>query len=238
MQTDKVERSAWRSVTRIGSLLLPAAAVLALITEALGNLVIPIGGLTGTFEDGLTYIANNSFLFNLEYGLLTVACLAFLLSLVGLFHFLRRTDVGLAAAGTVLSAVGLGIVLSNVSQSFFLVKEATVYAANACVGCTILNLDPSQAAAGAGSFAIADEIGLLVVLAGVMILSSIMLEHDSLLGRSSGYTGLSAGVVGIVGTCAGGYLSGDVSDIVALLPFLLLAAWAFPVGHQMWRVPE
>jgi hypothetical protein len=224
----------WRSLFRVCAVLLPLAGVFV-VAYAVLYYVYEFAGFcpqgSCAFVSVLEYIGNNALLFNSAEVLVVLAVLAFLPAVLALYVALRRTDVGFSLIGTVFTVAGIGIILSNASQLFFEVQEAQVWDG----GCTVCGNTPIEGAAGTGSMYVAGELGSLLILVGVIILSVVMLRGSSF-SKVSGYLGLLAGLVGIIGTFAFGSLSGVAYDATSVLPYVLLALWAFSISPRMFRL--
>ena len=53
--------------------------------------------------------------------------------------------------------------------------------------------------------------------------------------RLSGYLGIVAGLEGIIGTFAFSSLSGAAGEATGLLPYVLLAMWAFSTSPRLFK---
>jgi len=101
-------------------------------------------------------------------------------------------------------------------------------------GCTACGNTPIEAAAGSVAGYTVAELGLLLVLLGTMVVGVAMVRGE-MFSRLSGYLGIVAGLEEIIGTFAFASLSGPAGEATGLLPYALLALWAFSTSPRLFK---
>ena len=139
--------------------------------------------------------------------------------------------MGFSVLGTVLIASGIGVILSNVSQSFFQVQAALAWDS----GCTACGNIPIYEAAGMNSVGTADSFGGSLAVVGVTVISLVMLRGTTF-NRVSGYRGLLAGIVSIVGAIAFSSLSGGLGEVANVLPSIIVGVWVISLAPRLWKL--
>jgi hypothetical protein len=226
----------WRSLFRASALLLPLAGVSAL---AFGWLAVfyEYNGYAGQSPlEEVTYVGSNALLFNSASIFLTLAVLCLIPAALALYFPLRGTDKGTTLAGTAFVVAGACVILSNVSTAFYYVHEAQLWDG----GCTPCGTAPIEAASSTGSVNFANELGFLVILAGVVMLSALMLR-GSVFGKISGVLGIVAGLEGIisnflVANLGTSYTPNPPYVFVAVIPYVLLSLWAISLGPRLLKL--
>jgi hypothetical protein len=220
----------------VSALLLPLAGVSAL---AFGWIAVfyEYNGYAGTTpEAAVSYVGNNVLLFDSASVLLTLAALCFLPVALALYLSLRRTDQGYTLLGAAFVVTGIGIILANVPTAFYFVQEAHVWDG----GCTACGSAPLMAAESAGSVDFANELGFLILLLGVLVLSVAMLRGRTF-SKVSGAIGIVAGMEGIISNFAVSTIGTTNTPnppfvFVAAIPYVLLALWTFSLSPRLLRL--
>jgi len=233
--------TSWGKLFRIGAVLLPLAGFLALCGQLIQVYVdtlpfpsVESGGngfVASGWLQSFDFVGFHASLFNSEYSLLTLAVLAFLPATIALFVVLRSTDVGISTVGASLAIVGVVFVLFAAVADFTEIQEAVVWDG----GCTPCGNTPIALGVGASTGGVALQLGELLIVVGILVLSILML-------RSVAFSKVS-GVLGIVAALyalAGGFLFSSLSeldsDIASAVSFLLIALWGLSVTPRLLRL--
>jgi hypothetical protein len=174
----------------------------------------------------LSFIETNS---NIYYGWYISYALAALFGLPALFALyvaLRQNDKGIALIGSAFGVLGIGIIVANISNHFYLINESFVYDS----GCTVC---ASQAVTGAtATFAadMADSFGSLMLIVALIVLSAAILRGRAL-PRALGFFGLAVALVNLVITFV------NTNYLVGFVPSFLLAIWLIAAGYSIVRLP-
>ena len=175
--------------------------------------------------DFLTFVQRYS---NLYYGWYITYALAAVFGLVfllAIYIALSKIDKGFALIGTVLGIAGVGVILSNISNHFYLISEAVVYDS----GCTVCASQAITGATATFSVGTADTFaGLLISVA--MIILSIVIIRGNLFNRGIGWFGVAAGILGlVVAAFSNNYYLGFV-------PTVALAVWMLVLAFPLFRL--
>ncbi|HYB66891.1 MAG TPA: DUF4386 family protein [Candidatus Acidoferrales bacterium] len=229
----------WRSLYKIGAVLLPLAGLSFVASQAVQwvlNAYPSVGSSSGpaglsNFVDTLDFIGANANIFNLEYSLFTLGALAFIPAVLALAVRLSKVDKGVSAVGAAFALTGTGLVLLNAVTAFEEIQEASAWNS----GCTTCGTYPIYAAAGAGFGSEANQIGFLVVVLAIALFSYLMLRGTDF-GRISGLFGLSVAIVTVIAGFVSSSLSDTAYDIVSVSPFVLYTIWALTVTPRLRKL--
>jgi len=221
---------------------LPLAGLLALASQAVQVFLdlqpypaatsVP-DGFTSGFVQNIDFVGSHTLLFNSEYTLLCLAVLAFLPAVIALFAGLRSTDVGFSVTGTALAMVGVVLVLFASIDAFTDIQEAALWDS----GCTACGIFPLQASFGTSTLPKATQIGDLLIVVGILILSAMMLR-SAVFSKVSGVLGIVAALYALVGGFAFSSLSETNSDIASAVTFVLLTIWGISITPGLLRLAK
>jgi hypothetical protein len=237
------QEGSWANLFRISALFLPLAGFLVLCGQAvqvyLDTLPLPPANsassgyvpFSPSFLQSFDFVGFHALLFNSEYSLLTLGVLAFLPAVIALFVALRSTDVGISTVALALSAVGVVFVLLAAVDAFTEIQEAVTWDG----GCTSCGNTPISLAFGTSAGGVALQLGELLIVVGILVLSVLMLRNAAF-GKVSGVLGIVAALYALVGVFLFSSLSELDSDIGAASAFLLFALWELSVAPRMLRL--
>lgn len=231
--------NSWRSIYKIGAVALPLSPLIYIFSQSIQlvlNTYPPInvaGGPGSGLVNGLDFIGVNSFLFNSEYALITLSVLVALPAVIALLVALRKTDIGIASIGTGLLLLGIVFVLYETTTAFSEIQEAVTWNS----GCTVCGNTPIEAAAGTFSGSTGGELGSLLIVVGILILSVLMLRGTTF-SKVSGYLGVIAALEGIVGTFAFSNMSGNDAVFTGVIPYVLLTVWGVTLSPRLFKLGQ
>ena len=180
-----------------------------------------------TVPQKLAFVESHS---NLYYGWYisgdALAALFGLPALLALLIVLSRVDKGFALIGSALGFASIGIILSNVSNQFYLINEAFVFDS----GCTVCASQAITGATATYSAYTAEMFASLILTVAEIILSIVILK-GMIFNRSLGFLGLGSALVGLV------IAFFNSNYYISFLPTLVLAAWLLAVGYSLVRLP-
>jgi len=233
--------TSWAKLFRISAVLLPLAGFLALCGQLIqvyvDTLPFPSAESGGTafvasgYLQSFDFVGFHASLFNSEYSLLTLAVLAFLPATIALFVVLRSTDVGISTVGAALAIVGVVFVLFAAVADFTEIQEAVVWDG----GCTPCGNTPIALSVGASTGGVALQLGELLIVVGILVLSILMLRSVAF-SKVSGVLGIVAALYALAGIFLFSSLSELDSDIASSITFLLLALWGLSVAPRLLRL--
>jgi hypothetical protein len=224
----------WASLFKISALFLPLAGFLAFCGEAvqvyLDTLTLPT--MPSGDVAGLAPVGFHASLFNTEYSLLCLAVLAFVPAVIALFVALRGTDVGISTVAASLAIIGVVFVLFAAVGAFTEIQEAVVWDG----GCSACGTTPVALAAGASTLGVATQLGELLVIVGILVISILMLR-STLFSKVSGIIGIVAALYALAGSFfLFASLSEMDSDIGSALTFVLITLWGMSVAPRLLRL--
>lgn len=238
--------SSWARLFTISALLLPLAGFLAFCGEAvqvyLDTLPLPtlpsgdVAGLAPAYLRSFDFVGFHASLFNTEYSLLCLAVLAFVPAVIALFVALRGTDVGISTVAASLAIMGVVFVLFAAVGAFTEIQEAVVWDG----GCSACGTTPVALASGASTLGAASQLGELLVIVGILVLSVLMLR-SALFNKVSGIIGIVAALYALAGTFfLFSSLSEMDSDIGTAVVFALIALWGATIAPRFlkWGRPN
>jgi len=233
--------ASWAKLFRIGAVLLPLAGFLALCgqliqvyLDTLPSTSIGSGGVgfvASGYLQSFEFVGFHASLFNSEYSLLTLAVLAFLPAVIALFIALRSTDVGISTVGTLLAVVGVVFVLFAAVADFTEIQEAFVWDG----GCTPCGNTPIALSVGASTGNVALQLGDLLIVVGILVLSILMLRSVAF-NKVSGVLGIAAALYALAGTFLFSSFSEMDSDIASAITYLLLALWGLSIAPRLLKL--
>ena len=233
--------TSWAKLFRIGALLLPLAGFLALCgqliqvyVDTLPSISVESGGIgfvASGYLQSFDFVGFHASLFNSEYSLLTLAVLAFLPATIALFLALRGTDVGISTVGASLAIVGVVFVLFAAVADFTEIQEAVVWDG----GCTPCGNTPVALGVGASTGGVALQLGELLIVVGILVLSILMLRSVAF-SKVSGALGIVASLYALAGVFLFSSFSELNSDIASAVSFLLIALWGLSVAPRLLRL--
>jgi len=221
--------------------LLPLAGFLALCGQLIQVYVdtLPFpsvaSGGTGFVGSGwlqsFDFVGFHASLFNSEYSLLTLAVLAFLPATIALFVVLRSTDVGISTVGASLAIVGVIFVLFAAVADFTEIQEAVVWDG----GCTPCGTTPVALGVGASTGGVALQLGELLIVVGILVLSILMLRSVAF-SKVSGALGIVATLYALAGIFLFSSFSELDSDIASAVSFSLIALWGLSITPRLLKL--
>lgn len=238
---DNTADFSWTGLFKISAVLLPLAGFLAfcskavqvyLDTQPLQPLPIAPNGFSQNYLQSFDFIGFHASSFNLEYSLLSLAVLAFLPAAIALFVALRRTDAGISTVGTALAVVGVVFVLLAAVDAFTQIQEAVVWDG----GCSTCGTTPIYFSFGSGTYSAATQLGELLVVVGILVMSILMLKSTSF-SRISGIIGIVAALYALAGSFfIFPSLSEMNSDLGTAIIFALLTLWGISVAPKFLKL--
>jgi hypothetical protein len=223
----------WGGYYRAGAISIIIAGVLVLITLPLISLLIP-SLAPSSIQSGLTSIQSQSLLFGMTWGIYLASDLLYLIAFPALYFALRQANrtVTLIAAifNMVFVAVDVGV---DIPLRFSLIGLSNSYASTN---------GASQAAFLATGQLTMDLANLTALVATFLQFSAVILASYAMLKsqtfkKSTAYTGMGSGVLGLLFIptfSAGSMLSG----LFNISGFVFLAIWSIIVGSKLYKLAK
>jgi len=234
MTTTALERcpdKRWGGYYRAGAISVIIAGVLVLITLPLIPLLIP-SLAPSSIQSGLTSIQSQSLFFGMTWGIYLVSDLLYLIAFPALYFALRQANrtVTLIAAifNMVFVAVDVGV---DIPLRFSLIGLSNSYVST--------NGDSRAAFLATGQLTM-NLANLTALVATFLQLSAIILASYAMLKsqtfkKSTAYTGMASGVLGLLFIptfSAGSMLSG----LFNIGGFVFLVILSILVGYKLYRL--
>jgi hypothetical protein len=179
----------------------------------------------------MNFIGSHTLLYNSWYTLLCLAVLAFLPGVFALLVSLHKADIGFSITGAAFAMIGIILILFQSVDAFTQIAAADTWGS----GCTECGVYPLQEAFGTSTGFKAGQIGGLLILVGILILSVVMLR-GSIFSRISGILGIVTFLYALVISFVS--LSGTNSDIANVVTYALLTLWAISLTPRLLKLAK
>jgi hypothetical protein len=169
----------------------------------------------------LPYISSHAALWELAYGSLLMASVFSLPVIIALYFALRNSNGALASTGALVAVVSAPIFLVGVVSMLSVVSLGNTY--ESATG-TLQSAYLAASAASIGNGLLLQEVALLTVAAGTILLSVAMLKGS--FGRKVGAVGILTGALTFPSV-----LSSTILAVVTIL----FAIWFILVGWRLFK---